>query len=146
VDADYSCLVSLPRNIHRRKCASTVTSTSTSRLFTMRTNAAKRSTRIGTGVMFTQRTCICTNLMVFETEILRVSSKSCLCFHGWGDALPYVAGRRAEFFRTEFSKLGLAASTQNYTFSTSKGVSFYPPWLSVMQTLARLSQATTHTL
>ncbi|KAJ8598060.1 Gaa1-like GPI transamidase component [Rhizopogon salebrosus TDB-379] len=29
--------------------------------------------------------------------------------------------QRAEFFMTEFSKLGLAASTQNYTFSTSKG-------------------------
>ncbi|KAG1756647.1 Gaa1-like protein [Suillus paluster] len=29
--------------------------------------------------------------------------------------------QRAEFFRMEFSKLGLAASTQNYTFSTSKG-------------------------
>lgn len=29
--------------------------------------------------------------------------------------------QRAEFFRIEFSKLGLAASTQNYTFSTSKG-------------------------
>ncbi|KAG0699646.1 Gaa1-like protein [Suillus ampliporus] len=29
--------------------------------------------------------------------------------------------QRAEIFMTEFSKLGLAASTQNYTFSTSKG-------------------------
>lgn len=29
--------------------------------------------------------------------------------------------QRAEFFKTEFSKLGLAASIQNYTFSTSKG-------------------------
>jgi hypothetical protein len=29
--------------------------------------------------------------------------------------------QRAEFFRTEFSKLGLAASIQNYTFSTSRG-------------------------
>ncbi|OAX36668.1 Gaa1-like GPI transamidase component [Rhizopogon vinicolor AM-OR11-026] len=29
--------------------------------------------------------------------------------------------QRAEFFRMEFSKLGLAASTQNYTFTTSKG-------------------------
>lgn len=44
---------------------------------------------------------------------------------GHSTALTQVIDRRAEFFRTEFSKLGLAASIQNYTFSTSKGVSFF---------------------
>lgn len=52
------------------------------------------------------------------------SEQYVIILFGHSTTLANVIDRRAEFFRIEFSKLGLAASIQNYTFSTSKGVSF----------------------
>ena len=82
-----------------------------------------RSTLTGTGETCIAQTCIFTNWISFETQMLIVSSEILSCF------LPFPAmlihePRRAHFFMTEFSKLGIAASTQSYTFTSQNGVCF----------------------
>lgn len=79
-----------------------------------------RSKPIGTGTMFMLQTSTLPNWKKYVTLISRVNSQSIQSL-GLSTSLNLFS-RRAQFISTEFLKLGLSSSTQNYAFSASTAV------------------------
>lgn len=83
-----------------------------------------RSILIGTGGMSILQTSTLLNWNKSVKPTSRVNSQHPIT---WSSLLVLISfSRRAEFLRSEFLKLGLSSSTQNYAFSASTVVSMPP--------------------
>lgn len=109
------------------------------------TFCALRSIPIGTGTMFMLRTSTLLNWKKYVTLISRVNSQSIQSL-----GLPTFFNsfsRRAQFISTEFLKLGLSSSTQNYAFSASTAVCTLSYTMTTSyHSVSRILMARTHML